>query len=347
MVTMSDIAARVGVSQATVSYVLNNRKTGVRVREEMRQRILQTAAELGYRRNDIARAMASGKNYVFAFVTRIAGEESSNRIMVGAQEEASERGYMIKLLPMPGNADYATAFARLAEQRMAGVMALNLKPDVLECLRAETERFEIPVVLMDDPPEQDWAAIVVSDDHDGLRQGVTHLLELGHKRIGFVSAQRNSPLAERRRESFLQLMAENGLSVPDEHIVSTDWRKPYEIEEKVLPMLAPGRPRDSYPTALLTAGDPIAMVTMRTARSLGYRVPEDLSIVGFADFQCAIYADPALTTVAQPYEEMGRIGARYLLGELPPPDEEAPHPPHIQVPTRLLVRASTASPLIY
>jgi LacI family transcriptional regulator len=334
---MRDIAARVGVSQATVSYVLNGRKSGVPVREEMRQRILQTAAELGYRRNDLARAMASGKNYVLGFVTRIPGEESSNRIMLGAQEMASEKDYHIKLLPMAGTADYETAFARLAEQRLAGVLALNLKPDAVECLRRETQPFKIPVVLVDDPPPQDWATCVISDDADGLRQAIAHLRQLGHRRIGYVSAQRNSPLAERRRESFLRLMAENGLPVPDEYVVATDWRKPDIIEQGVRTLLEPGRPRHAYPTALVCAGDPIAMVTQRTARALGFQVPHDLSIVGFADFLFATYADPPLTTVAQPYEEMGHLAVRYLLGDLP-----AGTPAQtFQVPTRLVVRDST------
>lgn len=86
---MNDIAARVGVSQAMVSYVLNGRKSGAPVRQEMRERILQTAAELGYRRNELARAMVSKKNDVFGFITHLPGKENSNRIMLSAQEEAN------------------------------------------------------------------------------------------------------------------------------------------------------------------------------------------------------------------------------------------------------------------
>lgn len=337
MVTMNDIAARVGVSQATVSYVLNGRKSGVPVRQEMRDRIMQTAAELGYRRNDLARAMASGKNYVFGFVTHLPGEENSNRIMLGAQEEASAKGYLIKLLPMAGFPDYEQAFARLAEQRLAGVMALNFKADALECLREETQRFSIPVVLMDDPPPQNWAASVVSDDADGQRQALAHLRQLGHRRIGFVSAQSNSPLAEQRRASFLRLMEENGMPVPDTFVVTTNWKNPEIIENGLRRLLEPGRDPSTYPTALLCAGDFIAMIALRLARSLGFRVPHDLSVVGFADFLFASYADPPLTTVAQPYEEMGRLGVRYLL-EASAPFSEVPA---LCVPTRLIVRGST------
>ncbi|MES2459104.1 MAG: LacI family DNA-binding transcriptional regulator [Armatimonadota bacterium] len=341
MVTMSDIARRVGVSQATVSYVLSGRQSGVRVRDEMRQRILQTAADLGYRRNDMARAMSSGKSYVLGFVTRIAGQESSARMMVGAQEVASENGYSIQLMPLHGKSpDYAAAFARLAEQRVAGVLALNLKVDAIELLRQETERFEIPIAFMDDPPPLDWAMRVISDDRGGLRLALEHLIALGHHRIGFVSAQRESPLAEQRRALFLDLMAEYGLPVPNEFVLATDWVKPEIVEPAVHALLAPGRPRETYPTAFLTAGDLMAMVTMRTARALGYRVPQDLSVVGFADFISATFADPPLTTIAQPFEEIGRCAARYLLdcAHATNPGSGA----EIVIPTYLVVRASTA-----
>ncbi len=334
---MSDVAARVGVSQAMVSYVLNGRKSGPPVRQEMRERILQAATDLGYRRNDLARAMASGKNYVLGFITHVPGDENSNRIMLGAQEEASERGYLIKMLPMAGFPDYQQAFARLAEQRLAGVMALNFKADAVECLREETQRFEIPVVLMDDPPPQDWAPTVVSDDADGLRQAIVHLRQLGHRRIGFVSAQSGSPLAEQRQASFLRLMAENDLPVPPPFVIATNWKNQEIIESGLRRLLEPGRDPSTYPTAILCAGDFIAMVALRLARSLGLDVPRDLSIIGFADFLFASYADPPLTTIAQPYEEMGRLGVRSLLE----PPTSSPVVPTLRVPTRLVVRGST------
>ena len=337
MVTMSDVAARVGVSQAMVSYVLNGRKSGPPVRPEMRERILRAATDLGYRRNDLARAMASGKNYVLGFITHVPGDENSNRIMLGAQEEASDQGYVIKMLPMPGFPDYAQAFARLAEQRLAGVMALNFKSDAVECLRAETQRFEIPVVLLDDPPPQNWAPSVVSDDADGLKQAIAHLRGLGHRRIGFVSAQSGSPLAEQRQASFLCLMDENALPVPESFVISTNWKNQGIIENGLRRLLHPGRDLSTYPTALLCAGDFIAMVALRVARSLHFDVPRDLSIVGFADFLFASYADPPLTTIAQPYEEMGRLGVRCLLN----PSPEPPAASTIRVPTRLIVREST------
>jgi LacI family transcriptional regulator len=336
MITMNDIAARVGVSQAMVSYVLNGRKSGPPVRQEMRERILKTAEELGYRRNELARAMVSGKNYVLGFITHVPGDENSTRIMLGAQEEAMERGYLIKMLPMPGFPDYAQAFARLAEQRLAGVMALNFKGDAVECLREETQRFGMPVVLVDDPPPQNWAPSVVCDDADGLSQAIAHLRQLGHRRIAFVSAQSGSPLAEQRRTSFLRLMEENGLPVPETFVVATNWKNQEIIERELRPLLEPGRDPSTYPTALVCAGDFIAMVALRVARSLGFRLPGDLSIVGFADFLFASYADPPLTTIAQPYEEMGRLGVRCLLDPSALSTVST-----IRVPTRLIIRGST------
>lgn len=337
-VTMNDIAARVGVSQATVSYVLNDRSTGIKVREETRRRILDVAAEMGYRRNDLARAMVTGKTFVFGFLTRNPSEEGASRIMVGAHEEASRNGYLIKLIHVPYGDDFRPFIERAMEQRPAGVLVQNLSLDALECLHSEVSRFNIPVALMDDPPPADWGARVVSDDAAGARAAVEHLCALGHRRIAFVSAQYASTLSLARAAIFRQEMQRAGLPVTDDDILYTDWRKGDVIEREVGALLTRPGPR---PTALLCAGDMIAMVAQRAARLAGMTLPRDLSVVGFADFVMATYADPPLTTVAQPFEEIGRVAVRRLL-EFQTGSEPASGT--FEVPTQLVVRLSTVAP---
>lgn len=352
MVTMSKIAERVGVSQATVSYVLNNRNNGISIRPETRQRILDTASEMGYRRNDLARAMVTGKNFVLGFLTRNPGDEGAARMMVGAQEEANRGGYFIKLLPVPADGDYRACIERSIEQRLAGILVQNLAPAMLELLRTEAHRYNIPVVLIDDVPPEAWATRVTSDDELGIREAIAHLRELGHRRIGFVAAQAHSVLSQARTAAFRAAMAEAGLNAPDAHICWTDWRKADVIEREVGRLLSgPG----DKPTALLCAGDLIAMTTLRTARQLGFALPQQLSVVGFADFLMAEFADPPLTTIAQPFEAMGRAAVQALLERGVPaasaadlPVETAPgagEPAPILLPAHLKIRASTARPV--
>ena len=347
MVTMNDIAARVGVSQATVSYVLNERSNGIRIREETRQRIQETAIEMGYRRNDLARAMVTGKNFVFGFLTRNPSAEGSSRIMVGAHEEANSHGYMLNLLPLSNDCDAREVIHRCMEQRLAGILAQNLSSAVLEQLETEATRFNVPVALLDDPPPQKWGTRVVSDDDQGLRDGLDHLMALGHTRIGFISAQAKSALAAGREASFRGAMAARGLTVTDGHIINTDWQETRVIEPRVTALLQSGARR---PTALMCAGDTIAMTTQRAARAIGLVLPRDLSVIGFADFLMASYADPPLTTIAQAFEEIGRSAVKQLLVQVAAPKAAGDLPANpqggatITLPTRLVIRASTAPP---
>jgi LacI family transcriptional regulator len=342
MVTMNDVAAQAGVSQATVSYVLNDRNNGISIRAETRQRILETAAKMGYRRNDLARAMVTGKNYMLGFLTRNPSAEESLRVMVGAQEEANQNGYLIKLLPIPKDVDYRVCIERSIEQRLAGMLVQNLGLKMLEYLHIEASRFQMPVALIDDPPPQDWGLRVISDDERGLREAIEHLKQLGHQRIGFIAAQADSTLSVARAQIFRDLMRQAGLSLPNHFIVWTDWQEIEVIESGIRQLLTTTQPR---PSAFLCAGDKIAMVVQRTARALGYSLPRDLSVIGFADSVMASYADPPLTTIAQPFEELGRVAVRSLLTSSEKDGKQSATSKNlITLPTRLVVRASTAPP---
>jgi LacI family transcriptional regulator len=340
MVTMNDIAVRLGVSRATVSYVLNGRETGISIRDETRQRIMEVASEMGYRRNDLARAVVTGKNYVLGFLTHHPGAEVSSRILVGAQEEADKSGYLIKQFSFMAGADYKTPIRRCIEQRLAGILAMSFEESALQHLHDETARFNMPIVLIDDSLHQPWAARVLSDSEQGLRLALEHLYKLGHRKIGFVSAQHGAPLAEIRAAQFRVLCGEMGIPAKENHLIWTNWDEIEIIEAGICELL---KDKKNRPTALMCAGDKIAVVAARTARSLGLVIPRDLSIVGFADFVFAPLADPPLTTVAQPFEEMGRIAIRHILARIETPDQSLVTPiADIMLPTSLVVRSSTA-----
>lgn len=339
MITMSDVAERVGVSRATVSYVLNERETGISIREETRQRILETASEMGYRRNDLARAVVTGKTFVLGFLTHSAGSDFTSRIMVGAQDEADLHGYQIKLVRMVKEQEYEGPIQRCIEQRVAGIICITSNEAALEHLGAETTNFNIPVVLVDNSPAREWALRVVSDSEQGLGLAIEHLRTLGHERIAFLTAQLDAPLARTRQEMFANLTQKMGLQVPPEHILATNWSYPPVIEEGVRALLSGPGPR---PTAIMCAGDKIAMVAVRTLRALGVRVPEEISVMGFSDLGMALYADPPLTTIRQPYEDMGRMAVRNLISSIKNPGQfQKLANSTIKLPTNLVVRSST------
>lgn len=336
MVTMSDIAARVGVSRATVSYVLNGRDVGISIREDTRKKILETAAEMGYRRNELARAVVTGKNFVLGFLVH-GQNEVANRILFSAQEEADRSGYLIK--PLSVNQDYRGAVQRCIEQRLAGVLLIAPMQDALDHLHAEASRFNMPIAMMDNTPPQNWGIHVIADNELGLRLTLEHLIGLGHRRIAFVSAQPTEPVAREREAEFRKMSAALGLPLEERFIIATSWDKPHLIEPGVESLLClPDRP-----TALVCAGDKIAIIAQRAARRVGLRLPHDLSITGFSDLELANFADPPLTTVAQPVEDIGREATRQILAAIENPEAYAAQEPlTVILPTKLIVRESTA-----
>jgi DNA-binding LacI/PurR family transcriptional regulator len=345
MVTMADIARKAGVSRATASYVLNDRQTEMRISDETQRRVMAVAAELGYRRNDLARAVKSGKSYVLGYL-QMAHVELETRIQEGVLKTASEAGYLLKLLPW-GDATVEQVARLCVEQRLAGVITRSL-PKVGDTIAffTELESYGIPVVFMDDSleglalPRMSW---VTSDDDQGIRLAVEHLIGLGHYHIGFIGGyilDRLHPQEFRRLDAFHQVMAAHDLPVPERFVLEAKWNT--RLTERLV--------RELYqnnlllPTALLCAGAEPALVAIRTLRRMGLHVPEDVSVIGYSDFAFAPLIDPPLTTVSQPFEEMGAVATQILLSKLQEESSEQETGPHILLPTSLVVRESTAVP---
>jgi DNA-binding LacI/PurR family transcriptional regulator len=337
-VTMGDIAQKAGVSRATASYVINERDTTVRISEETRHRVLEAARILGYRRNDLARAIVTGKNRVLGVLARTPGPEPKARILEGILEEAGERNYFIKLLHQSPQEDVREVARRCVEQRLAGVVVLRPSQSTLSALYEELEHYQIPTVLVDNSLPQKGAINVTSDDVQGCRLAVEHLVALGHRRIAQIEGRRDpNPLL--RESAFRRAMADKGLPVPDSHVVYTDWNMG-QTEHAVNALL---HWREDSPTALFcSAGDHFAAVVIRALRTLGLAVPTHVSVVGYSDLLLAECADPPLTTIAQPFHEMGRVAVRHLLTRLEA-EGEAPanEPAEYFLPVQLVVRGST------
>lgn len=337
MITISDVASKAGVSRTTVSYVLNGRESGVRISEETRRRVSEAASELGYRRNALAHAVTTGRNPVLGFLACAPEGELAARLLAGALDEAEEASYFIKVLRLRHNTINAEVIERCAELRLAGVIVLYLDPEQLKYLHAEMARYQIPVAVLDDSFPQDKGIRVISDDVEGCRMAVQHLVSLGHRKIALISGPSTSGCAQLREEGYRAAMYEASLPVPSDYLQRGEWNE--EATEHAAQQLV--HAERGHPTAIICAGDEWAMVTMRTLRRQGLRVPQDVSVVGFGDFRTSRFWDPPLTTVAQPFQEMGRLAVRRLLQriELPgfnnAPREDA-------LPTRLIVRQSTA-----
>ncbi|HEX5322918.1 MAG TPA: LacI family DNA-binding transcriptional regulator [Capsulimonadaceae bacterium] len=338
MVTMEDIAKRAGVSRSTASFVLNNRQAELRISAKTRQRVLDAAQELGYVRNELARAVGSGKNFVLGYLKTALGEQES-LILEGVLKAASEAGYLLKLLTCHDEDSYQDAVRQCAEQRLAGLVSRGfLRPGTSTAFREGLASYGIPVVFVDDNLLLPGTTYVTSDDDHGYRLTLEYLVALGHADIAFIAGDSIHPQSVLRKESYLRVMREYGLDVPEGSVVDSNWdlNRTQELTRKLF------TDQSQHPTALVCAGDELAAIAMRTLWSMGLRVPEDVSVMGYSDFSFAALLHPALTTVSQPFVEMGRVATQILLQRLEAKTPSEDLPAQVALPTSLVIRNSTS-----
>lgn len=340
MVTMGDVASRAGVSQATVSFVLGGRADRLKISRETRERVMQSARELGYQRNQLARAMVTGKSRIIGVLTTPHSGENMVRILTGAMEAASQNNYLLKVVHLSYDGVDEATIARCLEWRVAGAMVVGLSEETHRTLNEAFHKAQIPLTLIDNVPPVNWGVRVGSNDEQGIRLAVSHLVGLGHRKIAFMGGRPGS-LSQWREESFRAALAEAGLLVPAHWVRHSSWSDQKIIEEQVRLLFVESG--NSLPTAVVCSADAIAMVVLRIARSLGLRLPEDLSVTGYSNANLSAFADPALTTVDQSFVEMGRAAALQVIGlaERSESDEQIILK-ELLLPTQLIERASTA-----
>lgn len=357
-VTLRNIAESVGVSVQSVSGVLNEGGIPKRVSPQTRQRILAAAEELGYRRNQGARAMRTGNTRMLGWLGGNLREEHVGKMLEGALEATDACGYTLKILRLGDIGNAQQVIRRSSELRLMGVLALHLPVTTQTELNAEAKSYGYPLVLMDAPSDRTDIPQVVSDDEGGICEGVRHLVELGHRRIAFVSAEAdNASLGRNRERAFQAAMASHRLEVPSGFIThgSFSARDPSFQAAHALLCLPPQR----RPTAIFCAGDFIALATLQAAQEQGIDVPRQLSIIGFANLSVLDFVTPRLTSIEQPFVEIGRQAVHLLLNVVEAQEKEHGGRPGastdaskmrlafqepLRLQTRLIQRASTAPP---
>ena len=344
MITLQTIADRAGVSRAAVSLILNNRHTAVRISEATRCRVLAEARRQGYQRNEIARSMITGATQMIGFVPLYATEEYIFRIIVGAMEAADAAGYLIKLLP---SADSPQAPGQIAEacirNRLAGVICRNPRGQTIRGLRRALAPHGIPLVTVDCAAAIACDGSVRSDDRGGMKLAVRHLAGLGHRHLAHLTIRpQGRSFATVRREGFEKAVAACGLPRPAIWMLSDGTVRVPGVSDRELDALVCRKPP---PSAVICASDFLAMALLQACQRHGVRVPEDLSVIGFADLRLVALASPPLTTVRQKFEDMGRVAAQLVLEQIEARREgrEAPVK-EVLLETELVERASTAAP---
>lgn len=333
--TMKDIAERCGLSIATVSRVLSPSGKPVPISDKTRQRVLQAAEELGYRRNRLAAALVTGRTQSIGVVSEIPVDSFSSRLIAGIQTICDRNDHSLVF----GHANHLTtdilSSVELLLERCTDAIIIASKFPLAD-LDYAVERLgalDTPVILTDQSLDDPRFSYVVTDDRVGVRRLVDYLIGLGHRRIAFVSDIEaytvNERLAGYRTSLALAELPWDGELVPKGNFTEASGA---ECIDGLLALPDP-------PTAVVAASDVVAAGILRRLRELDVRVPDHISVAGFADL---LWTDMlGLTTVRQPAFEIGVTAAELALRLAQEPNLMNRK---IALPVELIIRQTTAPP---
>jgi len=329
-ITTHDVAARAGVSQATVSLVLGGNPRA-RVAQATRERVVRAASDLGYRPNIVARSLVRGRSFTIGVIVPELANPFFLDVVAGVQRVATEGGYAVLVC----DARQTSPGRHVETLRGRQVDGIVIDAVGLESLPVGALD-DLQVVLVDEPSERFPG--VASDALAAGRMAAEHLLGLGHRRFAFIGPATDVHTFRMRERGFVGRLREAGIAIPSERL------------RRAQPAIAPGQAamkallaqRDRA-TAVFCANDLLGLGALKTCLAAGLSVPRDVSLVGCDDIELARVVTPELTTVSVPARELGARAARLLLRELDHPDE--PRRTHKPLPVRLMVRGTTAAPL--
>lgn len=347
-VTISDVAAALGVAVSTVSNAFNHPD---QLSAELRVRVFEVAAQLGYAGPDpVARSLrqqrAGAIGVLFAERLSYAFTDPVAMLVLDGIASALEQAEL-GLLLVPGRADTTTTVQRALVDGFIVYSMLEADPLVAAALNRR-----IPTVLLDQPPRAGVPSIMV-DDADGARQAAAHLLELGHRRFAIITDRLTEPLADAAHErpslheqaaqtffatqgrfqGYRSALEQAGLRWQDVLIYECADNSEADGAAAMQALLA-AAPR---PTAVLCITDRLALGAAQAVQQAGLDVPGDVSIVGFDDIPTAAHASPPLTTIRQAHRDKGLLAGQILVACLR--NEAAPE--RTVLPVQLIVRDST------
>ncbi|MFN2419323.1 MAG: LacI family DNA-binding transcriptional regulator, partial [Candidatus Limnocylindria bacterium] len=327
--TIDDVAARSGVSTATVSRVLSG---SVPARPGTRERVLSAARELDYRPSGIARALKRQETRTLGLVITDITNPFYPQLVRAVESAAHARGYAIVLAN--GGDDPARELEHLdllVERRVDGIVIVSSRMTRRHAERLR--RTSVPAVLVNDSMAGSDLPAVTTAHGRGARLATEHLIGLGHRQIAHIAAPADQAASGQRRQGVRDALRAAGLDDPLVAIGDGGVAGGAQATEALI---------RSEITAIVAYNDLTAIGALRALRSAGIAVPHGISVVGFDDIDLAAWTDPPLTTIRQPTDELGRRAVEHLADVLAGNDGSLLTGPVLLEPA-LIVRESTAA----
>lgn len=333
-VTIKDVARMAEVSISTVSRVINDSKP---VSPEARRRVLKAIEVLGYKPNEVARSLVTKKSNIIGIIVDDIGSSYVAQIIRGVEEVGRMYNYDLLLCSSYGDKESELRFAQLLMQKqVAGIIIVSeiLNNDVLSYL----DMSRVPFVYLNKYYNVLESPNVSINNKEASEKVMKHLAEEGHKRIAYVTQEKDVDLTieKHKLEAYREWMHKLGEDTIVFEVDGHEIENGYELGNRIVERLLEGKI-----TAVYCCEDEIAIGLINYLYDHNIKVPEDISVVGYGDITLASYFRPMLTTIKEPYYDIGAVSIRRILKVL---QGEKVEEQTIVLPVQLIIRDSCASP---
>jgi DNA-binding LacI/PurR family transcriptional regulator len=329
--SIKDVARIAGVSHSTVSRALRN---SPRVNSDTIERIRRIAAESGYRASAVGRSLATRRTNTIGVVVTTITDLFAAEVVSGIEEAAAAHDYSILLANSSADPEREMRVVHtLEERRVDGIVVTASRVGALYV--PILSKMRVPIVLLNNQHPSEFAHAVMIANTEASIAATQHLIDLGHRRIAYIGDRNGRQSDTERFAGYRHALDGADLPFEPELVFHGDGNPEGGMEGMARLLSLP-----NAPTAVFCYDDMTAIGALHRIRTLGLRVPDDISLIGFDDLPFVRYSDPALTTVRQPMPHMGRLAMETLIDIL-----AGSHSTHnIKVPGELVVRGSTAPP---
>lgn len=331
-----EVALRAGVSTSTVSVVLSGKAIARGIPESTVQRVLDAASELGYRPNVIASGLRRQTSDTIGFVSDvIATTPHAGAMVQGAQDAAWQAGKVLVIVNTGSDASVEhKAIEAMLQRQVDGLVYATMYHELIEPPSALRD---VPAVLLDCRSNDVTLSSVAPDEEGGAYSATLHLLDAGHRHIGYLQSDADIPAAAERLRGYQSALASRGIEFDPALVASGLDEFPGGVRAASALLDTPSRP-----TAIFCFNDRMAAGAAFAARRRGLSIPRDLSLVGYDNEELvALLTDPPLTTIQLPHYEMGRWAVIHLLEQIA---GRGGTPQQYRMPCPLVVRKSVRAP---
>lgn len=311
MVSLKDIANKLGISPSTVSFVLNGKEKEMRISAELARKIKKVAKESGYQRNQVAVSLRTGKSKIIALIVDTITGSFFSSLAKTIEYEAQSVGYSVLYCSTAHNFKKVGDLIQMLHQyHVDGYLIIpseGMQQDIEQLIARKK-----PLVLIDSYFKGMAAPYVLVDNFTGVSDGVRYLLKKGYRKIAFVCNDVRMIQMEERKRGYKQAMTEAGLTVSPQLILKTGYTNPKEqTTQEIMAFL-----QKTKPEAVMFAANYLGVCALESIKNLGLNIPSDIAVLCFDDLDVFRLYPPGITSIRQPVEEIAKQAIQILLREI-------------------------------